>query len=74
MDPNLLLLAVAGYRMVLDVTDERSRGRLTGIYTAGSFFAGACSSWGLWQEMQPKSRGMASVIQRRMSHISVILG
>ncbi len=28
----------------------------------------------MFKRMQPKSRGMASVIQRRMSHISVVLG
>ncbi len=35
------LLVVAAYRMILDVTTERTRGRLMGFYTAGSFLGGA---------------------------------
>ena len=34
-------LAVAAYGMVLDVSTESTRGRLTGIYTPFSFFGGA---------------------------------
>ena len=35
------LLVVAAYRMILDVTTERTRGRLMGFYTSGSFLGGA---------------------------------
>ena len=35
------LLVVAAYGMILDVTTERTRGRLTGIYTSCSYFGGA---------------------------------
>lgn len=34
------LLAVAAYKMILEVTTERNRGRFLGIYTLGSFFGG----------------------------------
>ena len=35
------LLVVAAFRMILDVTTEQTRGRLTGFYASGSFFGGA---------------------------------